>query len=418
VNHNHDSDQHPHRHPEFLHPSVQKIIYPNGRDHFHHRTQDDDEDTIKRAIANTEAYNLALQAANPGDTILLLENQSYSFLGGIEGVNVKGVTLDFAGYTRFIYELEHWPMRQLPGDLIEEYVPAIDLSDCSDVVVTCSAKNKAIVTVDFEKNEIYLDKESGSGGIIDGHGKKWWDSAIFGTVGIDARPRLMDVRGSMNVTIEHLTLVNSPYWTLTLEAIGAEVHHVNVLIDRNYQRGLINNTAVELERAKMKELWHDTTSTTTIPQTSRYLRESSSLQRNKNLQFPHFPDLIPDWILQPQDLNTDGIDPIGRDIHIHHCIILNDDDSIAVKPPLHEKKGFVMNGTVPYECTGNITIEDMVLTGFGASIGSVGPLESHPCVDNVRFRNIKMPGSAKGIYIKSNKSDCNGDVSSRITNIL
>jgi polygalacturonase len=77
-----------------------------------------------------------------------------------------------------------------------------------------------------------------------------------------------------------------------------------------------------------------------------------------------------------------------------------------------------MNGTIPYECTSNITIENMVLTGFGASVGSVGPTESHPCVDNVTFRNIKMPGTGKGIYIKSNKSDCKGNVSSRITNIL
>ena len=77
-----------------------------------------------------------------------------------------------------------------------------------------------------------------------------------------------------------------------------------------------------------------------------------------------------------------------------------DNDSIFVKLSLHEKKGFVMIGTEPsYECTGNITFEDMGLTGFGASIGSVGPLESHPCVDNdVSFRhNNKIPGSGKGI---------------------
>jgi len=394
-----------HHHPEFLHSSTQKQMYAN-RNQFHHRTQKNDEETIQRAIANTKSYNLAIQAANPGDTVLLLENQSYSFLGGIEGVNLHGVTLDFAGYTRFIYDTDYWPMRQFSGDLnelIKEYVPAIDLLDCTDVVITCSAKNKAIVTVDYEKNEIYMDTESGSGGIIDGHGKKWWDAAILGDINVDSRPRLMYVRGCMNVTIEHVTLVNSPYWTLTLEAIGAEVHHVNILVDRNYQRQLINDTAA---MEGFRDASHPIGN----------LRDSRQMQRNK-LNF-HFPDIIPNWILQPQDLNTDGIDPIGRDIYIHDCIVLNDDDSVAVKPPLHGKKGSVMNGTIPYECTGNITIEDMVLVGFGASIGSVGPLESHPCVDNVRFKNIKMPGSPKGIYIKSNKSDCKGNVSSRITNIL
>ena len=42
--------------------------------------------------------------------------------------------------------------------------------------------------------------------------------------------------------------------------------------------------------------------------------------------------LIPDWMLQPEDLNTDGIDPSGIDFYIHDVKIYNDDDSIAVKP--------------------------------------------------------------------------------------
>ena len=49
---------------------------------------------------------------------------------------------------------------------------------------------------------------------------------------------------------------------------------------------------------------------------SRHLHARSQLDFN-------FPDILPDWILQPQDLNTDGIDPIGRDIHIHDCIIFS-----------------------------------------------------------------------------------------------
>ena len=51
-------------------------------------------------------------------------------------------------------------------------------------------------------------------------------------------------------------------------------------------------------------------------------------------------------------------------------------------------------------------IENMVLTGFGASIGSVPP-HSWPnvnCVSNVTFRNISMPKTGKGIYVKSNPS--------------
>ena len=407
-------EKEPVHHPEFLHSSQKN--YPSSHDLTrikHHGAKDKDDDLIQQAMINTKAYNLALIAANQGDRLLLYENESYTFMGGIQGVHLRNIVLDFAGYTRFVYDLDNWPMRNYTGGsgggMEDEYVPAIDLLDCSGIIITCSATKKAIVSVDYEKNEIYMDTESGSGGIIDGHGKRWWDSAILGDIVVESRPRLIDVRGSMNITVEYITLVNSPYWTLTLEAIGAEVQYVNVLVDRNYQRQLINNTMLDSFRES---------DSPNLQEGGGTVQESRRLRGNEpSLNF-HFPDIIPSWILQPQNLNTDGIDPIGQDIYIHDCIVLNDDDSVAVKPPRHGGPGSVMNGTILYECTSNITIENMVLTGFGASVGSVGPSQSNPCVDNVTFKNIKMPGTGKGIYIKSNKSDCKGNITSRITNIV
>lgn len=410
-------EKEPVRHPEFFSSSHYDTGYEQAK---YYRAKEQSKELLDQAIINTRAFNLALEEATAGDRVLLHENESYTFMGGIIGINLRGVTLDFAGYTRFMYDLDHWPKRNYTGgsqnEMGQEYVPAIDLIDSRDVVITCSAKEKAIVSVNYDKNEIFIDSESGIGGIIDGHGRKWWDSAIMGKIEVESRPRLMDVQGCLNVTVEYLTLVNSPYWTLTVEAIGAEIHHVNVLVDRNYQRKLINNTFLD----HMQEERVASNNDMEKGLNSMYeVRQSRQLRRNHSpIEKFHFPDIFPDWILQPQNLNTDGIDPIGQNIHIHDCIVLNDDDSIAVKPPRNGKAGFVMNGTIPYDCTRNITIENMVLTGFGASIGSVGPLESHPCVDNVTFRNIRMPGTGKGIYIKSNKSDCNGNVSSRITNIL
>ena len=40
----------------------------------------------------------------------------------------------------------------------------------------------------------------------------------------------------------------------------------------------------------------------------------------------------PSWLLQPEDLNTDGIDPNGVRFHVYNVSVYNDDDSIAVKP--------------------------------------------------------------------------------------
>lgn len=376
------------------------------------RSKEQEDQIIQIAINNTKAFNLALHAASPGDTILLHENESYSFLGGIHGAYMDGVTIDFAGYTRFIYDRASWPMKDWDGGIkyneTTQYVSAIYITNSSNIVITCSAKEKALVMVDYDTNQIYIDSESGSGGIIDGHGKKWWEDSIIGAIEVESRPRLLDIRACVNVTMEHLTLVNSPYWTVTLESIGAEVHHVNVLVDRNYQRSLINHTALMVPPFSSE----DTVDPTTIQLVKRYLR------KNEHLEKFHFPDIFPSWVLQPLDLNTDGIDPVGRDIYIHDCIILNDDDSVAVKPPLHDEKGAVLNNTIHYNCTGNITIENVVLTGFGASIGSVGPTTNHPCVDGVIFKNITMPGTGKGIYIKSNQSTCRPNDSSRIANIL
>ena len=73
--------------------------------------------------------------------------------------------------------------------------------------------------------------------------------------------------------------------------------------------------------------------------------------------------------------------------------ISNDDDSVAVKPS---------DGRSPYGCTRNILVERCVFTGFGASVGSVPPHADVNCVRNVTFRSISMPGTGKGIYVKSN----------------
>ena len=37
----------------------------------------------------------------------------------------------------------------------------------------------------------------------------------------------------------------------------------------------------------------------------------------------------------------------------------------------------------------------MVMTGFGASVGSVPGVTNHNCVRNITFRNIEMPGTGK-----------------------
>jgi len=346
------------------------------------------------SLTNTAAFNKALSEAKAGDVVLVPDGNSYTFTGGIVGRDLEDVTIDVAGCAHFIHDLDVWPFHNSTLRSFRSYRPAINIIDSKHVTLTSSSINRAQAVVNMRKNEVFLDKHAGQGGIVNGNGKGWWDDAIFNRLpddkGGDTRPRLVHIQASEDVLVENLTLLNSPYWTLTVEAIRAEVRDVNVLVDRKYQADLL---------ASVK-------SVTRIAQ-----------EANDDVE-GILPDDIPDWVgrklRQPQDLNTDGIDPRGQDIWVHHCIVQNADDSIAVKPRTSSRE----NETMPTDCTRNITIEHCVLTGFGASIGSVGPRPHRPCVEDVIFRNITMPGTGKGIYIKSDKNPCNGNVSSRIANIL
>lgn len=329
---------------------------------------------IQRAINNTLAFNLAIDAAQPGDIVVIPDGKSFSFTGGIIANDKYDIVIDFAGSSHFVPVRDIWPFATTPNSTFHgnpRYNPAIAIFNCTGVTLTSSSITRAKVNVDYKKNTVTLVRPFRYfGGIINGNGKPWWDDVIVGKQK-DRRPRLVHIMESANMLVEYLTLLNSPFWTLTVEGIDSEVRYVNVLVDRKYQSG------------------------------PSHMIDSSTIARRldaRNIPFPI--DDLPDWIgrkfRQPQDLNTDGIDPIGQNIWVHDCIIQNADDSVAVKPS-HGGRDPSRIG----DCTHNVTVENMVLTGFGASIGSVAPHDFHRCLDNVTFRNITMPGTGKGIYIKS-----------------
>ena len=212
-------------------------------------------------------------------------------------------------------------------------------------------------------------------GRIDGSGKGWWNRYVFGNHSHSKRPKLFVFQNVTDLQISNLTFINSPSFNLLLNPVlRVEISHVTVVTDRKVVRRL---KATLSQRRRL-------TGTTTAG-------------------------------LQPEDLNTDGIDPSGKDIWIHDCSIQNDDDSIAVKPLSNVIIG---SDNTHLTCCENILIENTMLTGFGASIGSVPPHADHNCVRNITFRNISMPGTGKGIYIKSNPL-CDGSTkTAEITDIL
>jgi len=94
----------------------------------------------------------------------------------------------------------------------------------------------------------------------------------------------------------------------------------------------------------------------------------------------------------PFPLNTDGIDPEGKNILIERVNITNYDDAVAVKPSANLGR-----------CSENIMIRDLnVWYSVGLTIGSVSANDDYKCVRNVTFQDCKMYHPYKGIYVKTN----------------
>eukprot|EP01064_Diplonema_japonicum_P008484 TRINITY_DN15948_c0_g2_i1.p1 TRINITY_DN15948_c0_g2~~TRINITY_DN15948_c0_g2_i1.p1 ORF type:complete len:436 (+),score=52.04 TRINITY_DN15948_c0_g2_i1:50-1357(+) len=198
---------------------------------------------------------------------------------------------------------------------------------------------------------------TGQGG-IDGQGVKWWNIWIVDPPHL-TRPKLIVCYQCVNSTFAGFTMHNSPSYHLDCEDVkNVEIANVTVLVDR-----------AEMKAVKAKRL------TTT----------------------------------EPEDLNTDGFDVSGTNVYIHDCYVQNDDDSIAVKPCSRE--------CVHADCSENMVFERNTLIGVGATIGSVPPSPHVNCVRNITFRDIKMPGTGKGIYIKSNPR-CQKNYTSIIQDVL
>ena len=100
-------------------------------------------------------------------------------------------------------------------------------------------------------------------------------------------------------------------------------------------------------------------------------------------------------------LNTDGIDFHGRNGTFRRLKITNFDDTVVPKPG-HRGDKFS-------NCTEDIWVEDCdVKYGVGMTIGSVPPRNTHACVNNVTFKNIRFEDPIKAIYVKTNPGTGSG----------
>ena len=186
-------------------------------------------------------------------------------------------------------------------------------------------------------------------GTIDGQGYRWWKVVLLNKDHKN-RPKLLQFNQCSHLEFYDFKMKNSPYYHLHLQDV------VNVTI-----RGI----DIRVDVFKQKELLH----------------QHSLMQTFNGINVPLFP------------LNTDGIDPQGRDIVIENVYIECYDDAIAVKPS--------QAGDKLSQCTENVVVRNATIKyGVGLSIGSVPPGTN--CVRNVSFYDSVFYDPFKAIYIKSN----------------
>eukprot|EP00049_Salpingoeca_infusionum_P017791 m.354377 g.354377 ORF g.354377 m.354377 type:complete len:452 (+) comp16994_c0_seq1:307-1662(+) len=209
-------------------------------------------------------------------------------------------------------------------------------------------------------------------GVIDGEGYAWWWLNILNIV--KSRPHLLHVEVADNMLIENVTMRNSPQF------------HMNL---RDLDTLVVRNVVVRVDVVAQKNM---------LLKAGRMLVNTTGhgLPEEVAMSIPTFP------------LNTDGIDPAGKNVHIYNCTIENFDDAVAVKP--------CNGGYTKASCSQDILVENCtVYLGVGMTIGSVPPNEKVNCVRNVTFRNVRSITPIKAIYVKTNPGNTGSGIISNIT---
>lgn len=246
------------------------------------------------------------------------------------------------------------------------YTLPITINYCNHIVMEIQGKvaacnrikhwprteNGRVSYQDFISIEFSNNLTIRGGGKIDGRGYIWWLNSWLVTkkympAGAH-RPHLISVDKTTNLTIHDLRVKNSPNFHIKIDqSLDVVIYNIDIRV----------NTTAQLDIFKRFYLIG------TVP-------------------------LFP--------LNTDGIDPNGRNFHIFNITCQNYDDVVVPKPTHHYNDGYA-------NCTENMLIENItVRLGVGLTIGTVPPNPEINCVRNITFRNAVMEKPFKGIYLKTN----------------
>ena len=189
----------------------------------------------------------------------------------------------------------------------------------------------------------------------------WWVREYFGW-NHHGRPHLLCLYRGTNLEFTGVRWINSPFYHMWVSDFdGAHFHDFEIYVDAKGQ--------LELDKLLLGD------------------SGASFMSGLGGKTLPTYP------------LNTDGIDPSGKNALIERVNITNYDDAVAVKP-MSQHGQFA-------QCSENIIVRDCnVWFGVGMTIGSVVPVKGlYYCVRNVQFMNVKMYHPFKAIYVKNNPGE-------------
>ena len=169
-----------------------------------------------------------------------------------------------------------WPMQDPPRN--NHYLPFIGITNCTYLTMT-------------------------GNGLLDGQGLKWWNKWIFDPPHNSRRPNLVEINTCQYLLIENIRAINSPSFHFDLGNVAhAEVRRVEIHVNRKAIRQL-----KAVKRSKRLGLSPSITVADISPAQPRAPFRAAMTTTTSNLMAT-----TPKPVLEPEDLNTDGIDPSGR----------------------------------------------------------------------------------------------------------
>jgi Glycosyl hydrolases family 28 len=305
--------------------------------------------TVRAARQNSNALAAALSAASTGQhgsrQVCIFASQRF-YLMNTSVSDVHNVTLRIDG-------------KLIANDNIEAWPTSADVGH-SLAVLYVSDSTKFRVT---------------GNGTFDGQGFRWWTYVVL--TGIDNRPHLVMMTRVDGVEIDSVLALNSPmyHWNIR-DAAHVYIHDTEVLVDVEFQRGLLEQLAAAAAAAT------DDGGDEEEGGAAKYAR--THLERIDGVPLP--------YVLA---LNTDGFDLSCVDVLVERVKVVNFDDAVVPKPG--------NQNNVYAKCSQDMLIRDVeTLYTVGMTIGSVPPNPAHNCVRNVTFDGVTMIAPIKAIYLKSN----------------